>query len=282
MIRLRASVFSVVGVGLLLLAVSFPGAVCVHAITPYGQQQTARLHASPPVGVRLAQPIEDLRGEPADGRAHKQTLLRALSATQPHSSVHSQTPQPKMKGAQGGQSFSSSSSSSWIEGDKPPADTSTLVEVRTCGGGTFVLNVAEKQMLELHNQSRRAYGVDPLCLSAVLTQSARARSEEMLRREYFSHYSPAGKTVIDKLRREGYYGNDFGEYHWVGENIALGGDFADQDSPQQRFRSWMESAGHRENILREEFDEVGVGALSGTYQDYDDTSTIYTTVFGGR
>jgi uncharacterized protein YkwD len=66
------------------------------------------------------------------------------------------------------------------------------------------------------------------------------------------------------------------------ENIALGGDFADQDSPEQRFRSWMESAGHRQNILREEFDEVGVGALSGTYQDYDDTSTIYTTVFGGR
>jgi uncharacterized protein YkwD len=276
-IRLRASVFSVVGVGLLFLAVSFPGVVAAHAMSPYGQQQTARLHA--PVGVRLAQPIEDLKGEPPDGRGHKETLPRALSAPQPHSSVHSQTPQPTMKGAQGGYSFSSSS---WIEGDKPPADTSTLVKVRTCGGGTLVLNVAEKQMFALHNQSRRAYGVEPLCLSAVLTQAARARSEEMLRREYFSHYSPAGKTVIDKLRREGYYGNDFGDYHWVGENIALGGDYADQDSPKQRFRSWMESAGHRENILREEFDEVGVGALSGTYQDYDDTSTIYTTVFGGR
>jgi uncharacterized protein YkwD len=275
-IRLRASVFSVLGVGLFLLAVSFPGAVSVHAMAHDGQGQTARLHASS-VGVRLAQPIEDLKGEPADGRAHKEPLLRALSAAQPHS-VNSQTPpQPTKKGAQGGEY-----SSSWIEGDKPPADTSTLVKVRTCDGGTFVLNVAEKKMLELHNQRRRAYGVDPLCVSAVLTQAARARSEEMLRREYFSHYSPSGVTVIDQLRREGYYGNAAGEYHWVGENIALGGDFADQDSPEQRFRSWMESAGHRQNILREEFEEVGVGALSGTYQHYDDTSTIYTTVFGGR
>jgi uncharacterized protein YkwD len=40
--------------------------------------------------------------------------------------------------------------------------------------------------------------------------------------------------------------------------------------------------GHRENILRGEFDEVGVGARSGTYQGYDDTSTVYTVVFGGR
>jgi uncharacterized protein YkwD len=277
-IRLRASVFSVLGVGLLFVALSFPGAVSVHAMAHDGQGQTARLHA--PAGVRLAQPIEDLKGEPADGRAHKQTLLRALSAAQPHS-VNSQTsPQPTKKGAQGGEySFSSSS---WIEGDKPPADTSTLVKVRTCGGGTFVLNVAEKRMLELHNQTRRSYGVDPLCVSAILTQAARARSAEMLKRDYFSHYSPSGVTVIDQLRREGYYGNAAGEYHWVGENIALGGDFADQDSPEQRFRSWMESAGHRQNILREEFEEVGVGALSGTYQHYDDTSTIYTTVFGGR
>jgi uncharacterized protein YkwD len=44
----------------------------------------------------------------------------------------------------------------------------------------------------------------------------------------------------------------------------------------------MHSEGHRENILRGEFEEVGVGARSGTYQEYDDTSTIYTTVFGGR
>jgi uncharacterized protein YkwD len=157
-----------------------------------------------------------------------------------------------------------------------------LVNVRTCGGGTFALNVAEKEMFELHNETRTAYGLDPLCLSPVLTQAARARSEDMLNRDYFSHYTPGGVTVIDQLRRQGYYGYEPGDYHSVGENIGLGGDFADHDTPEHRFTGWMHSPGHRENILRREFDEVGVGARSGTYQEYDDTSTIYTTVFGGR
>ena len=83
-------------------------------------------------------------------------------------------------------------------------------------------------------------------------------------------------------KAQGYYSYDPGDYHSVGENIGLGGDFTDQDTPERRFTGWMHSPGHRANILRGEFEEVGVGARSGTYQEYDDTSTIYTTVFGGR
>jgi uncharacterized protein YkwD len=62
----------------------------------------------------------------------------------------------------------------------------------------------------------------------------------------------------------------------------MGGDGNDEDTPEHLFTQLMHSEGHRENILRGEFEEVGVGARSGTYQEYDDTSTIYTTVFGGR
>jgi uncharacterized protein YkwD len=61
----------------------------------------------------------------------------------------------------------------------------------------------------------------------------------------------------------------------------MGGDGNDEDGPEHLFTLLMHSEGHRENILRGEFEEVGVGARSGTYQEYDDTSTIYTTVFGG-
>ena len=157
-----------------------------------------------------------------------------------------------------------------------------LVNVRTCDGGIFALNVAEREVFELHNETRTAHGLGTLCLSPVLTKAARARSQDMLNRDYFSHYTPDGVTVIDQLRRQGYYGYDPGDYHAVGENIGLGGDFTDQDTPERRFTGWMQSPGHRENILRGEFEEVGVGARSGTYQEYDDTSTIYTTVFGGR
>jgi uncharacterized protein YkwD len=231
-----------------------------------GQGQTARLHA--PVGVRLAEPIVDLKREAPDATTEKEPVVKPLSSAQ--------TPTP------GAPIPAPQRSGSWIHGDKPPANTSMLVNVRTCDGGIFALNVAEREMFELHNETRTAHGLGTLCLSPVLTKAARARSQDMLNRDYFSHYTPDGVTVIDQLRRQGYYGYDPGDYHAVGENIGLGGDFTDQDTPERRFTGWMQSPGHRENILRGEFEEVGVGARSGTYQEYDDTSTIYTTVFGGR
>jgi uncharacterized protein YkwD len=104
----------------------------------------------------------------------------------------------------------------------------------------------------------------------------------MLNREYFSHYTPGGVTVMDQLKRKGYYNYDPSDYHILGENIAMGGDGRDEDTPEHLFTGLMHSEGHRENILRGEFEEVGVGARSGTYLGYDDTSTIYTVVFGGR
>jgi uncharacterized protein YkwD len=272
MIRLRGGALLVVGVGLLFVALSFPGAVATYAMPHDGQEQTARLHA--PVGVRLAEPIEDFKREPPDAMRQKEPLVKAPSSAQPPSV---QTPTPRATKA-----APQHSGSSWIHGDEPPADTATLVNVRTCDGGTFALNVAEKEMFELHNETRTAYGLGPLCLSPVLTKAARARSQDMLNRDYFSHYTPGGVRVIDQLKRKGYYSHQPSDYHILGENIAMGGDGSDQDTPEHLFTGLMHSEGHRENILRGEFDEVGVGARSGTYQEYDDTSTIYTTVFGGR
>jgi uncharacterized protein YkwD len=271
MIRLRRGALLVVGVVLLFVALSFTGAVAVYAMHHDGQGQTARLHA--PVGVRLAEPIEDLKRAPPEATTQEEPVVKPPSAAQPQS-VQTPTPRATKPAPQ--------RSGSWIHGDKPPADTSTLVNVRTCDGGTFALNVAEKEMFELHNETRTAYGLGALCLSPVLTKAARARSQDMLNRDYFSHYTPDGVTVIDQLKAQGYYGNDPSDYHSVGENIGMGGDLRDEDTPESRFTAWMHNAGHRENILRGEFEEVGVGARSGTYQEYDDTSTIYTTVFGGR
>jgi uncharacterized protein YkwD len=271
MIRLRGGALLVVGVGLLFIALSFAGAVATIAMPHDGQEQRARLHA--PAGIRLAEPIEDLKREPPDATRQKDPVVKAHSAAQP-ASVQTPTPRATEPAPQ--------RSGSWIHGDEPQADTSTLVNVRTCDGGTFALNVAEKEMFDLHNETRTAHGLGPLCLSTVLTYAARSRSQDMLNRDYFSHYTPDGVTVIDQLKRKGYYSYEPGDYHILGENIALGGDGNDEDTPEHLFTELMRSEGHRENILRGEFDEVGVGARSGTYQEYDDTSTIYTTVFGGR
>ena len=261
-----------VGVGLLLAVLSFPGAVAAYAMPHDVQEQTARLHA--PVGVRLAEPIQDFKREPPDAIRQKEPVVKAPSSAQPLI-VQMSTPRAIKAAPQ-------HSGSSWIHGDEPPTDTSTLVNVRTCGGGTFALNVAEKEMFGLHNETRKEYGLGPLCLSPVLTKAARARSQDMLNRDYFSHYTPGGVTVIDQLKRKGYYSQEPSDYHILGENIAMGGDGSDQDTPEHLFTELMHSEGHRENILKGDFDEVGVGARSGTFQEYDDTSTIYTTVFGGR
>jgi uncharacterized protein YkwD len=271
MIRLRGDALLVICVGLLFVALSSAGSVAAYAMPHDGQGQTARLHA--PVGVRLAEPIEDSKREPPDAARQEEPVVKAFSAAQP---LIAQWPTPRATKP------APQPSGSWIHGDEPPADTSTLVNVRTCDGGTFALNVAEKKVFELHNETRTAHGLDPLCLSPVLTKAARSRSQDMLNRDYFSHYTPGGMTVIDQLARQGYYGYDPGDYHSVGENIGLGGDFTDQDTPERRFTAWMHSPGHKENILRWEFEEVGVGVRSGTYLEYDDTSTIYTTVFGER
>jgi uncharacterized protein YkwD len=232
----------VASVVLLFVALSFTGAVAANAMRHDGQGQIARLHA--PVDVRLAQPIEDLNGPVANSPGARRPMS--------------------------------------VETTTPPADTSTLVTLRTCDGGTFALNVAEKAMFDLHNKTRKAYGLRPLCLSSVLTIAARSRSQDMLNRDYFSHYTPAGVSVIHQLERKGHYSSEPDDYHMLGENIAMGGDGNDEDTPEHLFTGLMNSEGHRANILNGRFEEVGVGASSGTYQQYDDISTIYTTVFGGR
>jgi uncharacterized protein YkwD len=261
MIRLHAGALLVAGVVLLFVALSFTGAVAASAMRHDGQK--ARVDA--PVGVRLAQPIG---AAPQVG-----SVAQSPGATRPPG-VQAPTPYTTKSAAQSG--------GSWIHGNEPAADTSTLVNVRTCDGGTLALNVAEKEMFDLHNETRTAYGLGPLCLSSVLTSAARVRSQDMLNRDYFSHYTPGGVTVIDLLRRKGHYSSEPGDYHVLGENIAMGGDGYDEDTPEHLFTGLMQSEGHRENILRREFEEVGVGARSGTYQEYDDISTIYTAVFGGR
>ncbi len=270
-IRLRGLALLVLGVGLVVVALSFTGTVAAYAMRHDGQGQTARLHA--PVGVRLSEPIEDLKHAPPDVAAEKEPVVKVPSSAHPPSV---ETPAPLATKA------APQRSGSLIDGNKPPADTSTLVNVQTCDGGTFALNVAEKEMFDLHNSTRRAHGRRALCLSRVLTLAARSRSQDMLNRDYFSHYTPGGVTVIDQLKRKGYYSYDPSDYHMLGENIAMGGDGKDEDTPEHLFTGLMHSEGHRENILRADFGEVGVGARSGTYQEYDDTSTIYTAVFGGR
>ena len=109
----------------------------------------------------------------------------------------------------------------------------------------------EAQMLELVNAERRAAGLQVVKPDPVLTQVARAHSGDMFARGYFSHYTPEGGDLEDRLRtaRIGYL--------TAGENLALAPTLSTAHS------GLMRSPGHRANILRPQFGRLGIGILDG-------------------
>ena len=147
--------------------------------------------------------------------------------------------------------------------------------VETCTGDTIELNGYEKRTLDLHNETRTSYGLQPLCVHPALTEAARAHSQDMLDGGYFSHDSPDGESTEERLMRSGYTPDGY-SYWTYGENLAWGsGALAE---PESRFDEWMNSTEHRDNILREDLSEIGVGAVTDDYGEV----TMYTVDFGTR
>ncbi len=145
--------------------------------------------------------------------------------------------------------------------------------VTTCGGGKLYLNAQEKRSLQLHNGARTSRGLRPLCVHPALTGAARAHSREMMDKDYMSHNSYSGETAGARLRRFGY------NWRVYGENVGWGSGY--KGAPEARFRAWMNSPGHRANILNNNFREVGIGTATGYFGGYGN-STTYTVDFGTR
>ncbi len=145
--------------------------------------------------------------------------------------------------------------------------------VKTCDGGTAKLKAEEKRVLDLHNATRKKHALGSLCVNPELTRAARVHSKEMLGKRYFRHESFDGETVGARLKRFGY------DWYTSGENIAWG--TGSMSRPDDRFRGWMESPGHRANILNGAFREVGIGTASGDPKK-SDKQVMYTVDFGSR
>lgn len=107
----------------------------------------------------------------------------------------------------------------------------------------------------LVNQYRKENGLSSLSLSEELNQAANIRAKEI--REKFSHTRPDGSKCFSAMNELGI------SYGWAGENIALG-----QPSSESVMTAWMNSSGHRANILSSSFNKIGVGHFlseSGTH-----------------
>src|SRR5918997_1630092 len=109
------------------------------------------------------------------------------------------------------------------------------------------------------NAERARHRLRPLRLNRRLSKAARRHARDMARRKYFSHDSLGGGSFVDRIRRAGYLR---GARTWfVGENLAWGSH--ERSAPRAITRMWMNSPGHRANILSRSFNEVGIGLAYG-------------------
>jgi uncharacterized protein YkwD len=133
-------------------------------------------------------------------------------------------------------------------------------------------------VLCLHNRERSARGLAPLKEHAKLREAAEQHSVNMVARSFFSHDSPGGLDMAGRILGTGYARNQ----GWsLGENIAWGtGDLA---TAAEIHRAWMRSPGHKSNILRRQFREIGIGIAIGAPVDSGGLDgATYTADFGVR
>lgn len=109
-------------------------------------------------------------------------------------------------------------------------------------------NAQAMQVLELVNVERKKAGLQPLTLDNTLNRIAAEKARDMAVNGYFSHDSPTYGTPFDMMRSFGV------DYKSAGENIAAG-----QRTAQEVMQSWMNSSGHRANILSPKYTKLGVG-----------------------
>lgn len=110
------------------------------------------------------------------------------------------------------------------------------------------------QVLALVNQERTTAGLNPLTFDPQAQTAAKAHAEDMAGRGFFDHFTPEGWTPTDRLNMLNASG-----FSMTGENIAVG-----QPTPADVMTAWMNSTGHRANILRAEFTHLGVGVDEGS------------------
>lgn len=111
------------------------------------------------------------------------------------------------------------------------------------------------EVIKFTNIERKKYGKAPLKENSRLDSSAKAKAEDLFKNQYFEHTSPFGVDVSGLAQQAGY------EYLVLGENLAMG-NFENDEALVQ---AWMNSPGHRENILNPSFTEIGVYVLKGLF-----------------
>ena len=115
----------------------------------------------------------------------------------------------------------------------------------------YEVSAFEQKVLELTNAERAKQGLSPLAIDLELSKVARIKSQDMKNQNYFSHNSPTYGSPFDMMSQFGI------AYSAAAENIAQG-----QTTPEEVVQAWMNSQGHRENIMNANYTHIGIGYVA--------------------
>lgn len=144
---------------------------------------------------------------------------------------------------------------------------------KTCLTNESNVRLTEQLILQKINEVRVANSLEPLEWDPVLAKAARAHSEDMAKRHYFSHTTPKGLEPWDRAIRAGYGSR------YVGENLFMlafvDATYTPEKVAEETVKSWFNSEGHRRIMLSPEWREAGIGIYM------DRSGSVYVTAMFG-
>ncbi|MFJ6836938.1 sigma-70 family RNA polymerase sigma factor [Streptomyces sp. NPDC091209] len=191
-------------------------------------------------------PVMDLSVPGATGTPSPATASATSSASPSSSASASEKAKAKPK-ASGTPGPAEPSARAAASSARPTRQVSGIPQTQSAPTTTVA------QVVSLVNKERAAAGCGPLTEDAQLEDAAQAHSDDMAARGFFDHTNPDGADPGERITAAGY------RWSTYGENIAMG-----QQTPQAVMDSWMNSPGHRANILNCSFKNIGVGVHKGS------------------
>ncbi|GGI12717.1 CAP domain-containing protein [Gottfriedia solisilvae] len=143
---------------------------------------------------------------------------------------------------------------------KPTTQTIPTNKQSSSNTNSSTLSAFETKVVELTNVERSKAGLKPFNINNELSKVSRIKSQDMTDKNYFDHNSPTYGSPFDMMKKFGI------SYKTAAENIAKG-----QKTPEEVVKAWMNSSGHRANILNSNLDQIGVG--------FDSRSNAWTQMF---
>ncbi|ERI89915.1 SCP-like protein [Clostridiales bacterium oral taxon 876 str. F0540] len=182
--------------------------------------------------------------------------------------VKKTTPAPKPQPQSKPKAPSSNSNTQQAQGAKSEPNTNTATNSASAGQAKYpveYLTAIENQIVALCNNERAKVSAPPLQINETLRKVARYKSNEMLQNNYFSHSSPVtGYMPWDLAKKNfGYSYSTFGENLWMSKMSSEDAKYTEQFratiTAAQIVKDWMNSPGHKANILNKNFRRIGVG-----------------------